>query len=429
MKLTVEQLPRLRPLYLHYCSRQSAGAARLIDVFADAGHAAFLRDCWSKIRSRTHAWNLDSMLIKPVQRITKYPLLFDDLLASTTPVHEDYFNIRSASQMARQLAVEIDEAKRRKELVAFAIATKRTAVPPPMIKEPSRGKGLKLWRKDKSGSVTSPVIPVGTDATGLSEVSETSMALMKELAGRLDESEKVIRQVGKDVVLWTAGAKEMLFAEDQMIHSWSRVVQLDENDSPAQKILALRSNLEEMLTGSWATLNEEVRIGIMPVLAKLLETMINPRKVIQRRDARLSDYVRYLALRDGRRTIDKLVRDPAEEFIALHTQLVVELPTFLEGVARILDIAIVAFAQSQAKFHLSVRLVLDGYKRRWIAVPRKKSPGEINLDDLDADDSIMSMEIVRTWREAWLPYAEAMDHFSCTRPGGEPLRVSAFVVG
>ena len=242
-------------MYLFYCSRQSTASARLIELQSDAGHATYLKDCWSQIKSHTHAWNLDSMLIKPVQRITKYPMLFEDLLACTTPVHPDYFNIRSAAEMARSLAVEIDEEKRQKDVVASTIAPKRTLSNLSPNKE-TKGKGLKLFRRDK-GQITTPMLPSSSSTVDLSsvlDVTEASLGMMKDMAIRLEEYESAVRRIGKEIVYWTASVKEVLFAEDQLVNTWTRVMRLDENGPPADRMNAFRAALKECLTTPWAEL-------------------------------------------------------------------------------------------------------------------------------------------------------------------------------
>ncbi len=198
------------------------------------------------------------MLIKPVQRITKYPLLFEDLLASTTPVHPDYFSIRTAAEMARSVAMEIDEAKRRKDAVARAIAPKRPlAAPIPNNQRPSSSKGrtLNLFKKDKVNGTASDAMSKTSSDVGLpSVITPASFALLKDLIKRIEEGEQVVRQVGKEVILWTAAAKELCVVEDKLIGTWLRVYQLDFPDVHDWKLSAFRIVLEDIYSDAWAAL-------------------------------------------------------------------------------------------------------------------------------------------------------------------------------
>jgi len=72
----------------------------------------FLFNC----RSETQAWDLQSLLIKPVQRVLKYPLLLDKLVASTSAKHPDHAAVHNARDAISQVAQDINEIKRRKDL-------------------------------------------------------------------------------------------------------------------------------------------------------------------------------------------------------------------------------------------------------------------------------------------------------------------------
>jgi len=54
-------------------------------------------------------------LILPVQRVTRYVLLLQDLLKNTETTHPDYSNIVQALDMVRRLSAEVNEAKRKEE--------------------------------------------------------------------------------------------------------------------------------------------------------------------------------------------------------------------------------------------------------------------------------------------------------------------------
>lgn len=154
----------------------------------------------------------------------------------------------------------------------------------------------------------------------------------------------------------------------------------------------------------------------MPIFAKLLDASVNPRKVVAKRDFRISDYSRYVTVRDNKRAIDKALLHNAREFTALHAQLMDELPAFLEGYMRILDIAMIGFAGAQARYHATVRDRIAAFAEKHARPPRRLSNASdvINLEEqADLSDG---RGIIKAWYESWHPYAEAMDHFQCTLP-------------
>lgn len=167
--------------------------------------------------------------------------------------------------------------------------------------------------------------------------------------------------------------------------------------------------------------NAEVKDQIIPALSRLLDLVINPRKVILKRDAKASDYARIIQQKDRNRTTDRTLLDSAREFVALNTQLMEELPPFLEGYIRIFDLTILAFSRAQAKYHASVRVRLEGYSKRWINLPKSPKSPRRNTVDLNDEpevvlpDTTTPMGIVQAWQSAWTPFSDAMDHFRITR--------------
>lgn len=67
-------------------------------------------------RGEIQAWDLQSLLIKPVQRVLKYPLLLHKIVENTPDSHPDYKVVHSAREAIAKVTQEINEIKRRKDL-------------------------------------------------------------------------------------------------------------------------------------------------------------------------------------------------------------------------------------------------------------------------------------------------------------------------
>jgi len=254
-------MPRYRPLYEFYCARQSTAFVRLTEILADPAHRTFLDECWSHVKPHTHAWNLDSMLIKPIQRITKYPLLFDDLLACTTPVHPDYFNIRNAAAMAKSVAQEIDETKRRKDVVAGVISKKQKSQSNLTPSNAPKPKGLKMFRKDKSTtsvplatSISTSAMDSGSASGLVAEVTKASLSHFKDLVHRVDQYDQCVRKLGKEIILWTAAAKDICMIQDGLVKAWLGLVSLDGLEGPDPKLVWFRKVIAGIVNESWRVL-------------------------------------------------------------------------------------------------------------------------------------------------------------------------------
>lgn len=67
-------------------------------------------------RGEIQAWDLQSLLIKPMQRVLKYPLLLEKLVANTSDSDSDYKVVLNARDAIAKVAQDINEIKRRKDL-------------------------------------------------------------------------------------------------------------------------------------------------------------------------------------------------------------------------------------------------------------------------------------------------------------------------
>ena len=83
--------------------------------------------CFNHCPNLTSAWDLDSLLVKPVQRMLKYPILLDDLIAKTDPEHPDLENLKEATSTIKQIAGRIEEAKSRQQTLRAATSEGKKA--------------------------------------------------------------------------------------------------------------------------------------------------------------------------------------------------------------------------------------------------------------------------------------------------------------
>lgn len=68
------------------------------------------------IRGCTNYIDSGSFLIKPVQRVMRYPLLLMELLSATPESHPDHAPLAAAVLAVKEINGNINESKRRKDL-------------------------------------------------------------------------------------------------------------------------------------------------------------------------------------------------------------------------------------------------------------------------------------------------------------------------
>ncbi|XP_067673962.1 intersectin-1-like isoform X2 [Haliotis asinina] len=108
-----ENLPHMT-VYVRFCSCQLSAAALIqrkteqSPEFVET-HKRCLQD------PRTKNMPLSSFLLKPMQRITKYPLMIKEILKYTPPEHPDHQNLVDALAKAEELCSQVNEGVREKE--------------------------------------------------------------------------------------------------------------------------------------------------------------------------------------------------------------------------------------------------------------------------------------------------------------------------
>jgi hypothetical protein len=71
----------------------------------------WLEECQQATQHFTRAWDLDSLLIKPVQRIARYLILISEILGNTTEDHPDYRDLIEAKELLVMSLLKINAKK------------------------------------------------------------------------------------------------------------------------------------------------------------------------------------------------------------------------------------------------------------------------------------------------------------------------------
>jgi hypothetical protein len=108
-----ENLPCMTA-YIRFCSRQLSAATFLQQVTKESPEFLnIVKQCQSD--PRINGMPLSSFLIKPMQRITKYPLLIKKILDYTPDNHPDRQNLQEALAKAEEFCTQVNEGVREKE--------------------------------------------------------------------------------------------------------------------------------------------------------------------------------------------------------------------------------------------------------------------------------------------------------------------------
>ncbi|XP_072263549.1 intersectin-2 isoform X1 [Pyxicephalus adspersus] len=100
--------------YIRFCSCQLNGATLLQSKTDDEVE---FKDFLKRLATdpRCKGMPLSSFLLKPMQRITRYPLIIKNILENTPESHPDHANLKFALERAEELCSQVNEGVREKE--------------------------------------------------------------------------------------------------------------------------------------------------------------------------------------------------------------------------------------------------------------------------------------------------------------------------
>ena len=106
-------MANMEKVYAEYLKNHDAANQKLQVLQKNPKVQIWLKECRAYAHDLTAAWDLDSLLVKPVQRILKYPLLLEQLLEATPENHPDYTALDIAVREIKGISMRINEMKRR----------------------------------------------------------------------------------------------------------------------------------------------------------------------------------------------------------------------------------------------------------------------------------------------------------------------------
>ncbi|KAH0500780.1 Rho guanine nucleotide exchange factor 38 [Microtus ochrogaster] len=107
----------LEDVYKIYCYHHDEAHSVLESYEKEEELKQHLNHCIQSLKGKPNLLDMGSLMIKPIQRVMKYPLLLCELRNSTPPSHPDYRALEEAFAAVKDINVNINELKRRKDLV------------------------------------------------------------------------------------------------------------------------------------------------------------------------------------------------------------------------------------------------------------------------------------------------------------------------
>lgn len=331
----LEQMSAIEQAFSVYCARHEAAVARLADVTNKSGAAAqFLRECDELARPHTTAWDLSSLLIKPVQRVLKYPLFLRSILEQTSRTDPEFESLQQALTQIQGVADRINESKKRMDVVGQH-GFEPLATPRAPFRRPVGG----ALRKAKGRSSEGPL----TNDEGHYHA----------LVARLEATEQQLVRFSQYCAAWTTSVRAMYHAELRVVIAWMALYEVGtiaEHRAALERLVQFRLLLEERFLGQVCpNLERSVEHAVHAKIRAALQLLERPKMVVRNRSAKEAEYRKHLAERARR--ADAPPSAGAIAFLSMHMQLVDEIPTLLRGLDVVLQHCMLVLSQVQAAFH------------------------------------------------------------------------------
>ncbi|XP_064177298.1 dynamin-binding protein isoform X1 [Anguilla rostrata] len=346
-KVFLDYKAELEEVYKIYCQNHDDAISLLEGYERDEAIQKHILECLEKLRAIYRDWgktnyiNLGSFLIKPVQRVMRYPLLLMELLNATPEAHHDRKQLAEALRSIKEINVNINEYKRRKDLVVKY----RKADEDTLIEKISKLSMHSIIKK--SNRVSSHL----KQLTGISPQIKDEAFDEAEKLFRLQE--KLIKSFIRDISLYLQHIRESASVKVLAAISFCDVYTDRNQTDPECFPSAHRSISDKQFTH----FKERTEALVISPLTQLLCMFTGPHKLIQKRFDKLLDYdsckERADKLKD-RRAQDEL-QAARNNYEALNAQLLDELPKFHRSAEELFTGCVRSFARAQRDF---VRLTL-----------------------------------------------------------------------
>ncbi|KAK3832845.1 MAG: hypothetical protein J3R72DRAFT_372696, partial [Linnemannia gamsii] len=292
--------------------------------------------CTEKCKGKTTGWDLASLLIKPVQRVLKYPLLINQIHALTPSDHQDFESLVTVQKEMLQVAEEINEIKKRKDIVEKIVGSK------------------KKNDSDKFARTTQQL----RQAVGGSEV--TVDILFEALLEKFNLQQRLVREFAKYIQSWLVSIKQFFDTQEAFSATLADIygmVPIHRNKENQSLILVqeFHKNLAQFSKTIGRELENRLKKTVYKSIERFLKLFSGPLQVMKKREKKLLDYDNVLGMKDRGETIDKNMLESAAAYTAINEQLVDELPKFLGLTTQYFDIIVMEFSQVQQYFYTQVK--------------------------------------------------------------------------
>ncbi|KAL0569147.1 hypothetical protein V5O48_012821 [Marasmius crinis-equi] len=403
-ELFLSVIPTIHRPYKTYITRHPTADSHLSQLTKSQSQNPLLESYFSQTRaystSISHAWDLHSLLIKPVQRLLKYPLLLSAITESTDEGHSDKEALRKAKEMVEVVARDVNEERRRAEVVRGVLmgdsgasstnshssgggqgGKKSPGTPTILAASVNLGKMRSLRRNGGEGKGQGQGL--GGEAEGS---THSEAAKVEKLASELKRIEVFAQQFARDVVEWAKSASAVTRNLQVWAEGFARVIGLNEEQG-SEAFDAFIGVIQEGLVPLGGEMERAIQELLLGDLARLVSTMRQPVKLLKSMEETEPYHHHLLNMPvSAKNRPPAALLEASTNYLALRGQLAAELPTYLGLLEKGLEGALRRLTEIQTRYWMDVR---DRWGELWEML---RVEGEMNAG---------CEETVGVWRTRW----------------------------
>ncbi|KAJ5325626.1 uncharacterized protein N7506_008728 [Penicillium brevicompactum] len=362
----VKHVQLMEKVYTDYLKNHDAANKKLQALQRVPNVGIWLGECRNYASDLTTAWDLDSLLVKPVQRILKYPLLLQDLLESTPNDHPDRVAIANALEEVTNVSHRINESKKRADLVGQAVGRKRNQSDVRAGLSKAFGRRTEKFRQQ----------------VGLSDLFEDKTYDM--LAQKLGDGYFQLQVVMRDVETYSSDVQLWVTQFSEYTDAMGEVTGMSPSPYPEleTKWHRFKMTVQDIVTTALPEHLDIVRKTVISPMVEVLGLYNAPQRVMRKRDKRLPEYARYKAIKDRGDKPDKKTTEQGEQFLALNETLKDELPKLYSLTAKLMSACLKNFIRTQTAWFSALQLKIGNHV---------DFPGDLQrlVNDFNSDHHLM----------------------------------------
>ncbi|KAF4631363.1 hypothetical protein G7Y89_g6769 [Cudoniella acicularis] len=301
-----KHIDQMQVVYAEFLKTNEQATSRLAALETDGSVKVWLGECNIVAKDLTTAWSLDALLVKPVQRITRYQLMISELIKCTPDYHPDLESLQKSHRQIIDMLVYIDELKKRIQMVGKIVSS----------------------RKRKDSDVR----------TGIAKAF--GLARPERVQGRIPEDDvyqKVheryqddylrLQVVLRDVEYYTRQISTYVSNVLQYLSAMEMVMRMSPGPYPEIESKWTRFNISMRDMGTVALVNHIacIRLRVIEPFEQIIQLYGPPGLTIKKRAKRRLDYEKGVLAKNSGAKLNEKESAKVEEYEALNETLKIEL--------------------------------------------------------------------------------------------------------